>query len=178
MIAGTCSYSRLLTVGHELLKLSAIATTSLLAQSPVLQVTNTCRPGSTDFQMRDRFQITIITATNQPISVRTTRDGRSDESCDRSNRCERSRVNRPIPGVRFWILGRVLDRGRATRNTGNAFYGDGGPAQKEATGCSCKLASLLRNPARPLKARGHFEPSMTANPSTHPTEERFLHAQS
>lgn len=56
----------------------AAATASLLAQSSTVQLKNISRPGSAEFQIGDRFQITITAPANQPISVRTTRDGRTD----------------------------------------------------------------------------------------------------
>jgi hypothetical protein len=46
-------------------------------QSPAVQFNNASRPGS-EFQVGDRFEIVITGAANQPVSVRTTRAGRSD----------------------------------------------------------------------------------------------------
>ncbi len=48
------------------------------AQNPVVQLRNTSHPASQNFQIGDRFEILISGARNQPISVRTTRQGRTD----------------------------------------------------------------------------------------------------
>ncbi len=48
------------------------------AQSPVVRLTNTTRPGSAEFQIGDRFEIVVTGAANQPVSVRTTMNGRTD----------------------------------------------------------------------------------------------------
>jgi len=50
-----------------------------VAQVPVVRLVNTTRPGS-EFRIGDRFEIRIIGAPNQPISVRTSRQGRTDWS--------------------------------------------------------------------------------------------------
>ena len=44
----------------------------------MVRLINAARPGSTDFQIGDRFEIVIPGAADQPVSVRTTRDGRTD----------------------------------------------------------------------------------------------------
>ena len=49
-----------------------LAVIPAVAQSPVVQLSNTTRPGSGDFLIGDRFEIVITGAPNQPISVRTT----------------------------------------------------------------------------------------------------------
>jgi hypothetical protein len=50
------------------------------AQSPLARLLNVSRPGSTDFQIGDRFEILISGAPSQPVSVRTTMHGRTDWS--------------------------------------------------------------------------------------------------
>ena len=49
------------------------------AQIPLVSLLNASRPGS-DFQIGDRFEIVITAAPNQRISVRTSRQGRTDWS--------------------------------------------------------------------------------------------------
>jgi hypothetical protein len=56
----------------------AIAAIPLQAQNPVVHLNNTTRPGSSDFEVGDRFEIAITAAANQPVSVRTTMHGRTD----------------------------------------------------------------------------------------------------
>ncbi len=48
------------------------------AQGPLVRLTNVTRPTSTDFQIGDRFEIVVTGAANQPVSVRTTMNGRMD----------------------------------------------------------------------------------------------------
>jgi hypothetical protein len=48
------------------------------AQGPTVRILNLSRPVSGDFQIGERFEIVITGAPNQPISVRTTRRGRTD----------------------------------------------------------------------------------------------------
>jgi hypothetical protein len=43
-----------------------------------VQIINASRPASGDFQIGDRFEIVISGAANQPVSVRTTTQGRTD----------------------------------------------------------------------------------------------------
>ena len=50
----------------------------MFAQIPVAQLNNATRPASKDFQVGDRFEIVITGAAKQPVSVRTTRMGRTD----------------------------------------------------------------------------------------------------
>lgn len=49
------------------------------AQIPLVSLLNASRPGS-DFQIGDRFEIVITAAPNQRVSVRTSRQGRTDWS--------------------------------------------------------------------------------------------------
>jgi hypothetical protein len=49
-----------------------------VAQSPVVRLTNVSLPASRNFQIGDRFEIVITGAANQPVSVRTTMQGRTD----------------------------------------------------------------------------------------------------
>ena len=48
------------------------------AQGPTVRILNLSRPVSGDFQIGERFEIVITGAPNQPVSVRTTRHGRTD----------------------------------------------------------------------------------------------------
>ena len=48
------------------------------AQGPVVRIANATRPSSTDFQIGDRFEIVITGTADQPVSVRTTLNGRTD----------------------------------------------------------------------------------------------------
>ena len=56
----------------------AVAVIPAAAQRSMVRLINAARPGSTDFQIGDRFEIVIPGAADQPVSVRTTRDGRTD----------------------------------------------------------------------------------------------------
>jgi hypothetical protein len=49
------------------------------AQIPLVSLLNASRPGS-DFQIGDRFEIVITAAPNQVVSIRTSRQGRTDWS--------------------------------------------------------------------------------------------------
>ena len=60
--------------GRALLIFVALAI-PLAAQNPSARLTNTSRPGATDFQVGDRFEVVITGAANQPVSVRTSRQG-------------------------------------------------------------------------------------------------------
>jgi hypothetical protein len=48
------------------------------AQNPLVRLINTTHPASRVFQVGDRFEILLTGAPNQPISVRTTMDNRTD----------------------------------------------------------------------------------------------------
>ena len=50
------------------------------AQNLLVQLRNTAHPTNRDFQVGDRFEILITGAANQPIIVRTSRQGRTDWS--------------------------------------------------------------------------------------------------
>jgi hypothetical protein len=56
----------------------ALAAIPVAAQNPVVRIDNTTRPGSADFLIGDRFEIVLTAAAYQPVSVRTTRRGRTD----------------------------------------------------------------------------------------------------
>jgi hypothetical protein len=56
-----------------------LAMVPAFAQIPLVRVLNASRPGS-DFQIGDRFEIVITAAPNQRVSVRTSRQGRTDWS--------------------------------------------------------------------------------------------------
>jgi hypothetical protein len=48
------------------------------AQSPSVRIANLTRPASSDFRIGDRFEVAIVAAANQPVTVRTTMYGRTD----------------------------------------------------------------------------------------------------
>ncbi len=56
----------------------AMAAVPVFAQTPTVLLKNVTRPDSTDFQVGDRFEIAIIAAANQPVSVRTARMAHTD----------------------------------------------------------------------------------------------------
>jgi hypothetical protein len=56
----------------------AVAIFPAVAQNPIVQLTNATRPASKDFQIGDRFEVVITGTANQPVSVRTTRQGHTD----------------------------------------------------------------------------------------------------
>jgi len=62
----------------RVLVLLAVAIIPAAAQRPVVRLTNATRPASNDFQVGDRFEIVITGAVGQPVSVRTTMNGRTD----------------------------------------------------------------------------------------------------
>jgi hypothetical protein len=55
-----------------------VAVIPAAAQRPVVRLPNATRPSATDFQIGDRFEIVITGTANLPVSVRTTRNGRTD----------------------------------------------------------------------------------------------------
>ncbi len=48
------------------------------AQNPLVRLVNTSHPASRVFQVGDRFEVLLTGAPNQPVSVRTTMNGRID----------------------------------------------------------------------------------------------------
>ena len=56
----------------------AIAVIPAAAQNPLVRLLNASHPANTVFQVGDRFEVLITGAPNQPISVRTTMEGRTD----------------------------------------------------------------------------------------------------
>ena len=54
-----------------------VAAIPVAAQKAVVQLTNATRPARTDFQIGDRFEIVITGTADQPVSVRTTMNGRT-----------------------------------------------------------------------------------------------------
>jgi hypothetical protein len=62
----------------RLLLILTMALVPAAAQSQVVRLTNATHPGSSDFQTGDRFEILITGTANQPVSVRTTMNGRTD----------------------------------------------------------------------------------------------------
>ena len=63
----------------RILLVLAVAVTSA-AQSPIVRITNTSHPAGNDFQIGDRYEIVISAVAQQPVSVRTTWNGRMDWS--------------------------------------------------------------------------------------------------
>ena len=55
-----------------------VAALPVIAQSPVVRLTNATRPGSNEFQIGDQYEIVITGAASQPVSVRTTTKGAMD----------------------------------------------------------------------------------------------------
>jgi hypothetical protein len=64
----------------RVLAILVLAIVPVIAQSPLVRLLNSSRPSSTDFNIGDHFEILITGAPNQPVSVRTTRQGRTDWS--------------------------------------------------------------------------------------------------
>jgi hypothetical protein len=64
----------------RLLLISVLAIVPAAAQAPHVFLLNTSRPASPTFEIGDRFEIVVTGASNQPVSVRTTRQGRTDWS--------------------------------------------------------------------------------------------------
>jgi hypothetical protein len=56
----------------------ALVAIGAAAQTPVVQITNTSRPGQTDYVIGERFQVVITGSPNQPVSVRTSRGSKTD----------------------------------------------------------------------------------------------------
>ena len=54
-----------------------LAMVPVAAQVPIVDLLNASRPGG-GFQIADHFEIVITAAPNQPVSVRTSRQGRTD----------------------------------------------------------------------------------------------------
>ena len=47
------------------------------AQNPLVRLVNASHPASSVFQVGDRFEVLVTGAPNQPVSVRTTMNGRT-----------------------------------------------------------------------------------------------------
>ena len=62
----------------RILLLLGIALVPAIAQTPFVHLTNSTRPAGSDFQIGDRYEIVIAGPPNQPVSVRTTMQGRTD----------------------------------------------------------------------------------------------------
>jgi hypothetical protein len=62
----------------RILIILVLASIPAVVQSTVVQFNNVTRPASKDFQIGDRFEIIIVAGANQPVSVRTTMQGRTD----------------------------------------------------------------------------------------------------
>jgi hypothetical protein len=56
----------------------AVAVTPAAAQGPAVRMTNVTGPASNDFRIGDRYEIAVSALAQQPVSVRTTRNGRTD----------------------------------------------------------------------------------------------------
>jgi hypothetical protein len=55
-----------------------MAAAPAVSQNSFVRLINSSRPASSEFQVGDRFEIAIAGPANQPVSVRTTRQGRTD----------------------------------------------------------------------------------------------------
>jgi len=64
----------------RVLLILVLAIVPAAAQTPLVFLTNVSRPSSPAFEIGDRFEIVITGAPSQPVSVRTTRQGRTDWS--------------------------------------------------------------------------------------------------
>jgi hypothetical protein len=62
----------------RILSIVLLAVIPAAAQSPLVRLYNASHPVSRDFQVGDRFEILLTGLPNQPVSVRTTRAGRTD----------------------------------------------------------------------------------------------------
>src|ERR1700691_1815970 len=62
----------------RLLFMFAVVFVAAFEQSPAARIINTTRPGKTDYQNGDRWEIVVTGAANQPVSVRTMRQGKTD----------------------------------------------------------------------------------------------------
>jgi hypothetical protein len=62
----------------RVLLILTVAVVPVIAQSPVVQLTNATRPARNDYQIGDRYEIVITGAARQPVSVRTTMKGRTN----------------------------------------------------------------------------------------------------
>lgn len=62
----------------KVLVVFVMAALAASAQSPTVRIINTSRPGSSDFQVGDRFEVVVTGAPDLPVSVRTSRQGRTD----------------------------------------------------------------------------------------------------
>lgn len=60
------------------LLIAAFGIIAAVAQVPAVHLTNTTRPAASDFQVGDGFQVVVTGAANQPVSIRTTMQGRTD----------------------------------------------------------------------------------------------------
>ena len=62
----------------RIMLLLGVAGLAVAAQAPVARIANTTRPSSPDFQIGDRFEVVVTGTAGQPVSVRTTMNGRTD----------------------------------------------------------------------------------------------------
>lgn len=62
----------------RILLLLGVAGLAASAQGPVVRIANATRPSGTDFRIGDRFEIVVTGTAGQPVSVRTTMNGRTD----------------------------------------------------------------------------------------------------
>ena len=87
------------------------------AQHPLVRLVNASHPGVSGFQVGDRFEVLVTGASNQPVSVRTTMDGRTDwgpiiGSTDSTGRWSTSGQ---FDKSDFGGVARVLDRRKQAR---------------------------------------------------------------
>jgi hypothetical protein len=62
----------------RILFILAMAAIPAVAQSPIVRLINATHPASKNFQIGDRFELVIAGPPDQPVSVRTTMQGRTD----------------------------------------------------------------------------------------------------
>ena len=62
----------------RLLFIFIVVSVAAFAQSPAARIINTTRPGSAGYLIGDHWEILVSGAANQPVSVRTMRQGRTD----------------------------------------------------------------------------------------------------
>jgi len=62
----------------RVLLIFALSTLSVFAQNPAAKIVNTSRADDAGFQVGDHFEVVVTGLPNQPVSVRTARQGRTD----------------------------------------------------------------------------------------------------
>ncbi len=62
----------------RILLLLGVVGLAVAAQNPAVRIANATRPAAPDLQIGDRFEIVVTGTAGQPVSVRTTMNGRTD----------------------------------------------------------------------------------------------------